>query len=160
MSQEQQLESKRLLSAYTSSLYKAFWESSRDEAKNRFKALKKGDAVPLLQINFEDNAQLQTQLLLEYSEFRGNLNFSAFINALAALLSEIINGLKSDKEIESLATEDGAEQLFKVVGFSDKSGELNALMLSIRQPEPGVILARLMFMNPEQFKQQPAEQVS
>jgi len=154
---QQDLDSKQLLTAFANALHKAFIESSRDEAKGYFKTLSKGDAIPLLQLNFEDGEYLKSDLVLNHSEFRGNLNYSAFIQSLAALLHEVVNLVEDEKDIATLTSEDGLETLFKITGLSEKDGEMNVLMMSFRQVSPGVMQTTLMYMNPEQLRKETAE---
>lgn len=155
--QNQSLDAKKLLSAYTNSLFKAFVEGQRSDAKRMFAELDKGNVIHLLRITFDEGHNLDIGLTLDSSEFRGKLNFSAFRNSVTALAAQISAELSAENEVFLLTSDDGKETLFKIAGFTEEDKQLNAMMMSSSQPGPGQVNLKLMYIDPDQFQQDPAQ---
>ena len=57
-------------------------DGQRSDGKRFFRALEAGKAVLLNDVKLEDGSVLRVSLDMNYDEFRGQLNFSAFRNQL------------------------------------------------------------------------------
>ena len=59
-------------------------------SKRLFRQLEGGDEVAVTQLELDDKQTVQLLMKLDTSEYRGDLNFSAFRDSVAALLTELV----------------------------------------------------------------------
>lgn len=134
-------------------------EPSRAEAKQRFRSLQGGQLLPLQTVEMEDKSLARFGLRLDYSEYRGKLNFSAFRDSLAALLANIGAALKAEKEPVSFRGEDERDGLiFGFTGLTMDDDKANLLVLGTAPAEGGDgTVLKLMYLDPDQFQTQQAQ---
>lgn len=143
------------------SLFKqAIVDAPRSDGKRYFRALEAGKAVLLNDVKLEDGSILRVSLDMNYDEFRGQLNFSAFRNQLLMLIDSYSRFLKSGNEPRLMSHEDGLEHVIFVPVISESKGQMNALVLSVDQRQPGNLRLRLMFVDPDQFRAGTSEDSS
>ncbi len=127
-------------------------DAQRSDAKRFFRALADGKAVLLNDVKMEDGSLLRVSLDMNYDEFRGQLNFTAFRNQLLMLVDSYARFLKTGNTPQLMSDQEGAEHVIFVPVISQTKGEINALVLGIDQRQPANLRLRLMFVDPDQFR--------
>ena len=139
-------------------LHKAFIEATRTVSKRLFRQLETGDEVAVTQLELDDKQTVQLLMKLDASEYRGDLNFSAFRDSVAALLTELVTTLQEEGALRTLqATEAdapvGETHLLAAMGPTQHGADINVLMVSLSpsQVQPAITVS-LLYMNPDQFR--------
>lgn len=140
-------------------LVKCVFEADRTNAKAMFNNLLDGDTEQLIKVKMEDGSELQFDVNLDYSEYRGKLNYSAFKTSLGVLLATIGECLKAEHEVRVLTDEHSGALVFVLPGLAEDkdSGEINALLLGANLSQPGRACLNLQFFEPEQFVTKKSE---
>lgn len=137
-------------------LYKAFYDTPRNDAKRRYRALEDGKKVLLSEIGTEEGDRMRAILSLDHSEMRGKLNFSL----LRALVGELLNGyaqfLNEKKPLNTFSDEQRKRCVYLLPATLQQEGVLDMLVLAIDLSQPGDFELALMFIDPEQFRQSAA----
>ena len=132
----------------------AFLAGTRAHAKQRFRALQDGSTLGLPSVELEDKSLVQFGLALDATEYRGRLNFSGFRNSLQALLANLSEALREERELkvfEELAG--GGSTVFGVTGPTMDQGRVNVLMLAADTTgEQSRTLLKLLYIDPVQFE--------
>lgn len=151
------LQPEQLLSLATQALYKCFFEAQRDQSRQIFKEVDKGKQSPLFNMKIANGQEIEGHLLLDKTEFVGKFNYSAFRSALGVMVKRIADKLEKKEDLNIFNSEETGEILFHIPGFVESEGQLNVLVLGAVQQVPGVILLKLMFLDPTQFKKEEPE---
>ncbi|MBA6411926.1 hypothetical protein H2508_02225 [Parahaliea sp. F7430] len=143
-------------------LHKAFLESTRTHAKRVFKEIAEGKIVHMTNVQMEDRSTVRFDLSLDYSEFPGKLNFGSFRNSLVALIAQLSESLRAEKDIAVFTAENDANvMIFGESGITTQDGEPSVLVLGaeVASGQPSVML-RLMYLDYRQFLASPEGQQS
>lgn len=154
------MEPKQLLSLVAQVLHQCFFEANRDQAKQIFNEADKGKQAPLFNIKMDNGQELQGNLVLDKSEFIGKFNYSGFRSALGVMIGRIVEKLKKEEDLNIMTSQDGREILFNIPGFVETDGNTNIMVMGSTQNQPGIILVKLMFLDPTQFVKSDQEQPS
>lgn len=137
-------------------LHKAFYDTPRDDAKRRFRALEEGRKVLLSEIGTGEGDRMRAILSLDRSELRGKLNFSL----LRSLVGELLNGyaqfLNEKKPLNTFSDEQRQRCVYLLPAVARVDDVVDMLVLSIDLSVPGDFELALMFIDPEQFRQPTA----
>ncbi len=137
-------------------LHKAFYDTPRDDAKRRFRALEEGRKVLLSEIGTGEGDRMRAILSLDRSELRGKLNFSL----LRSLVGELLNGyaqfLNEKKPLNTFSDEQRQRCVYLLPAVARVDDVVDMLVLSIDLSAPGDFELALMFIDPEQFRQPTA----
>ena len=134
-------------------LVKYVFEADRTNAKAMFNNLLEGETEQLVKVQMEDSSELNFDVSLDCSEYRGKLNYSAFKTSLGVLLATIGEFLKTEQDIRVLSDEHSGAFVFVLPGLAEDkdSGEINALLLGADLSRPGRACLNLQFFEPSQF---------
>ena len=146
----------RLLTLAVNILYKAFHDSPRLEAKRRYQFIMERQPVFLLDVTMESGNELRVTLSLERSELRGRLNFSLFRQLAAQLLVNYSEAINGGKPLNVFSDANGRRWVYLHPAFCNTEKGLNALVLALDLSRAGELRMELMFLDPEQFRQQNA----
>ena len=138
-------------------LHKAFIESSRTRAKNAYKALILGKTVLLTTVQMEDKSTVRFNVALDYTEFRGTINYSTFRTSLALLLTSLSESLQKGEPLTVFsAHQDPNSMIFGVSAVTAEAENQNVMVLGADMGggEPSVVL-KLMYLDQEQFTIEP-----
>ena len=78
-------------------IHQSLIEVSRTVGKRIFRELEAGKRIALTQLRMEDEGQVRLDVTLDYSEFRGTLNFSLFRDSVLAMLSRLSDNLREKR---------------------------------------------------------------
>lgn len=141
-------------------LHQAFLSSPDKKARDFFKALKQGKTIKPGTLSLGDKLEAPLEIALDYSEFQGpGFNFDIFVAALHAMLQRISAKLKAKEDLNVMSSETGSF-LIHLPGMVEREGHVNILVMSLDFSVAKKITLRLMFLNPEQFKKESAEDVT
>ncbi len=152
------LQPQQLLTLATQVLYKCFFEANREQSKQIYNEIEKGKQTTLFSMDMGQAGQMQGDLALDHSEFKGKLNYSQFRAALGGMINHISEKAKNKEETDTFTNQQTGELLFHAPGFVEEKGQLNVLLLSVVQPGRGSMVFRLMFVDPDQYVQKGTEQ--
>lgn len=141
----------KLLAAIIENLNQQFFADQRDNAKRLYQFIHKGEHAPFMRIQTGDTGEIFCELGFDHSEYQGKLSFGKFRKSLAAMIFVVNERLQQADRVHHL-TSDSGEMLFTLPGIvDDKSDGLSALVCSIKTRAPGLMLVRLMYIDPSQF---------
>jgi len=134
-------------------LHRAFMDAKRTDAKNLFKAISEGKRVALTNLQMEDKSSVRFDLSMDHSEYAGTLNFGAFRSSLTALLSNLVDAVKEQREITTFGAEgDSANIIFGVTGVTVEKEVPSVLVLSTSTGgQEAAVMLRLMYLDYQQF---------
>ena len=134
-------------------LHRAFMDAKRTDAKNLFKAVSEGKRVALTNLQMEDKSSVRFDLSMDHSEYAGTLNFGAFRSSLTALLSNLVDAVKEQREITTFGAEgDYANIIFGVTGVTVEKEVPSVLVLSTSTGgQEAAVMLRLMYLDYQQF---------
>ncbi|MBT3411452.1 MAG: hypothetical protein HN430_12245 [Halieaceae bacterium] len=134
-------------------LHRAFMDAKRTDAKNLFKAVSEGKRVALTNLQMEDKSSVRFDLSMDHSEYAGTLNFGAFRSSLTALLSNLVDAVKEQREITTFGAEgDSANIIFGVTGVKVEKEVPSVLVLSTSTGgQEAAVMLRLMYLDYQQF---------
>jgi len=134
-------------------LHRAFIDAKRTDAKNLFKAVSEGKRVALTNLQMEDKSSVRFDLSMDHSEYAGTLNFGAFRSSLTALLSNLVDAVKEQREITTFGAEgDSANIIFGVTGVTVEKEVPSVLVLSTSTGgQEAAVMLRLMYLDYQQF---------
>jgi hypothetical protein len=147
------LPQKQFLTLSANLLNLALLETTRADAKKCFRGLQEGRSLLLNQVRMEDGSLVRFELVLNASEYRGRLNFSAFRGGVSVLLHNLVQALREEQPLQVYQAEHDARLvLFGVTGLSVQERQPNVLGLGAytSDSEPLVQL-QLMYLDPAQF---------
>lgn len=139
-------------------LHKAFVEAARTDAKSTFREIAESRVVPLTTVRMEDDSTSRFKLALDYSEFKGKLNYGAFRASLATLINNITQALRDEREINVFnAQGDANTMIFGITAVTLEDDQPNVLVLGADLGSAvGEVMLRLMYLDPSQFTAQEA----
>lgn len=129
-------------------LRQRFFEASKNDARQLFIALQRGDAIPFIEISIPDKGTVRCDLGLDEACFRGKLNFSRFRRALDAHLRRLADVIKTGNGLNIYQSQDFTGIVYNHPGAIDVNGEVNFLVSGFRQKSPGVAHVTLFFLDP------------
>jgi hypothetical protein len=137
-------------------LHRAFMDAKRTDAKNLFKAVSEGKRVALTNLQMEDKSSVRFDLSMDHSEYAGTLNFGAFRSSLTALLSNLVDAVKEQREITTFGAEgDSANIIFGVTGVTGVTVEKEVPSVLVLSTSTGgqeaAVMLRLMYLDYQQF---------
>ncbi len=134
-------------------LHRAFMDAKRTDAKNLSKAVSEGKRVALTNLQMEDKSSVRFDLSMDHSEYAGTLNFGAFRSSLTALLSNLVDAVKEQREITTFGAEgDSANIIFGVTGVTVEKEVPSVLVLSTSTGgQEAAVMLRLMYLDYQQF---------
>ncbi|GAB3270608.1 hypothetical protein [Parahaliea aestuarii] len=157
--QTQTIPRDKFLTMSVNLLHKAFLEASRTQAKNLFRDVAEGRTAALTKVQMEDKSLVRFDLALDHSEYRGKLNFGSFRESLTALIAQLSDALRQERDITVFSAEnDPNVMIFGATGVTYEKGEPSVLVLSADagRGQPAVTL-KLMYLDPRQFAATGAE---
>ena len=137
-------------------LHKAFVEAPRTDAKNNYREIAEGRPVHLTTVKMEDGSVSRFGLRLDHSEYRGKLNYGAFRASLSALINNIGQALKDEREINVFNAQDNPDtMLFGVTAVTLEDDTPNVMVLGAELgSRAGESVLNLMYLDPSQFMAQ------
>ncbi len=142
----------QLLEAFIQNLNSLFFAVARDDSKRQFQLIHDGERVPLMRIDMQEAGEIHCELGLDRSEYQGKLNFAKFRKSTASMLSVISKRLENQERVQHLSSEQG-EMLFNLPGITDDEKDgINVMACSIKPLAPGLMLLKLMYMEPKQYQ--------
>lgn len=148
----QSMSSEKLLTIAANVLHKAFYDSTRLEAKRRYQFLNDGRTLFLIKLTVEDGSELDVNLSLDRSELRGKLNFSVFKQLVGRLLATYAQLLNEKQPLNTFSDEQQQRWVYLIPAAFQSSEALNMMVLAANMSQPGALTLELMFIDPEQFR--------
>ena len=152
-SQTQSIPQDKFLTLSVNLLNKVFLEVSRTEAKKLYREISEGAPVALTRVRMEDGAEVQFDLRLDHSEFRGRLNYGSFRASLTTLIANIVEVLREEKPVKVFqADHERTVVMFGITAVTVEESEANVMVLGadVSDAEPRIML-QLMYIDPQQF---------
>lgn len=135
-------------------LSKVFIDASRDDAKGLFQAIYRGNQVPFMTFELRSGVTVDCQLALDWSEYVGKLNFSAFRNAVARHLDRVAIALKQEEALNVFDNDETNDIIFHHPGIIESNGQVNVIVTGIEQRQPNAMCVKLQFLDPVKLEQQ------
>lgn len=155
--QDHRIKPVQLLTAAANILHKSFIESSRVDAKRRFRELSEGRQIPLVELSLGDASTLQMQMRIDRRFHAGSFNFSGFRRMVGLLLYQIGERLSQAQPDLALMNDDGGRELLFHIPAVEKQGDsLNILVLGVDLKTPGTAVLQLLYMDPSQYRRKSA----
>lgn len=152
----QKISQDKLLAIAANILDKAFFDTGRILAKQRYQALERGDRVFLINVAMDDASELQVDLRLDRSELHSKLNFSAFRDVVGQLLVATSQQLKSGQPLPVFSTGDNGRWSYLIPAVHRGAERDDVLILGLDVRHPGKLTIELLFIDPAQFQTQSA----
>lgn len=134
--------------------------ATRTEGKRLFRSLETGKPVKLVRVKMEDGTELMMEVVLDCSDYRGNLNFRLFrqhAHALCARAAALLSDESKKGNLPLFTDKNTGDSLFLAPGVVAEGGVVNLMVLGAKRPQPGKLTMQLVFLDPDQFQgQQPA----
>ena len=137
-------------------------EATRTEAKNLFRDISEGQAVPLTRVRMEDDSEVRFEVALDHSQYRGRLNFGAFRAGLTLLVANIADALREERPVKTFHAEHDANVvIFGISAVTVEEGEPSVLVLGADagSGQPTVVL-QLLYLDHAQFAEQAGTETS
>ena len=148
---EANLDPRKFLTAFVENLNFHFFKKQRASAKRVFQNLADGKRSEFMLINLGELGEIECGLVLDHSEYVGDLGFGSFRQTLALMMEAIVDRLERGAELNILNNETG-DVLFNIPGMTrTEDGKTNVLVCGLRQAGPGVATIQLMFLNPDKY---------
>lgn len=151
--QNHSLPQDKFLTLSVNLLHRAFIEAPRTEAKKLYRVLDEGRVINLTNVEMEDKSTLILKLALDHTEYRGSLNYSAFRDSVATLVSSVVQTLQEEKEFPTFTSEQGEGGLvFGIPAITVEESQPNVMVLAADPAaRDASLVLRLMYLDPEQF---------
>jgi hypothetical protein len=152
-SQIQSMPQDKFLLVAVNLLHKAIVEATRTEAKALYQQIASEKVVNLTKVKLVDSSIATFQLSLSHSEFQGRLNFGAFRASVTALIANIAQALREERELKVLnALNGGSAMIFGITAVTQESSQRNVMVLAIDSSEEDeATILQLMYLDPTQF---------
>ncbi|MBT8115252.1 MAG: hypothetical protein KJP04_07720 [Arenicella sp.] len=151
--QDVNLNPTEFLTAVVENLDGLFFAETREQSKRLFNEIMHGETMPFMLIQLGEAGEIKCDVSLDASKYVGKLNFSNFRKALAMMLMSINQRLKAESDLAILSSRDG-DLLFNIPGIVKTADTVNMMVCGMRQNSPGVATVRLLFIDPDAYKQQ------
>jgi hypothetical protein len=140
-------------------LHQQFVAAGRTQAKRVYRELEAGRILDMTRVKMEDESILQFSVGLDHSEFQGKLNFGGFKASLSTLLGNLARALQQKAEVTVFSVQGNSNSvLFGITGATVEDNRANVMVLGCDVgDEVGAVTLRLMYLNPDQFTRQSAE---
>ncbi len=116
-------------------LHKAFIEATRTEAKALYQKLAVEQVVNLTKVELVDKSVATFQLSLSHSEFNGRINFGAFRASVTALVANITQALRDERELKVFnALNDGGAMIFGITAVTVEDNQRNVEFRNYKPP--------------------------
>ncbi len=137
-------------------LHRAFVEAPRTEAKNTFREIAEGKPVHLTTVRMEDGSTSRFALRLDHSEYCGKLNYGAFRASLTALIGNLGQTLKDEREVNVFNAQGNPNTLmFGITAVTLEEDTPNVMVMGAELGgRPGEAMLSLMYLDPSQFMAQ------
>lgn len=153
----QKMTTAQMLTLGANLLHKAFYDTPRDDAKRRFRALEEGKKVLLTEIGTQEGGRMRAILSLDVSELRGGrINFSLLRSLVVELLNGYAQFLNEKKPLNTFSDEQRQRCVYLLPAVVNRDEISDMLVLAIDLSDPGTFELALMFIDPEQFRQPAA----
>ena len=155
--QSKSLPTDKFLTMSVNLLNKALLESTRTDAKKLFRQILEGREVAITHLEMEDKSLVRVDLALYHNEFPGKLNFRAFRQGLAVLLTNAVEALKTPEDLRTFRSEENPNAvLFGLTGIviDDDVPSVLALGVETGRGDPSILL-QLSYLDPKQFMVDP-----
>ena len=151
--ESQSMPREQFLTVAINLLNRAFLEAKRADAKNLFRTVSEGKRVALTNLQMEDKSTVRFDLSMDHSEYAGTLNFGAFRNSLAALLTNLAAAIRNEDEIVTFGAEGDPDNIiFGITGVTVDRDVPSVLVLSTHTGgRDASVWLRLMYLDYEQF---------
>ena len=138
-------------------LIASFQRQTAEQVETIYRELSQGNRVEAGHLKAQDNeTSVAVYLELDHGEFVGQLTKQTFLSCVDILLQKFSSKAKEDSlitEHHTLTNSENGEIVFNIPAGIKMQGSLNVLMLSVL-PAPDHLIVRLLFLNPNQFKEQ------
>lgn len=157
--QHQSMPRDRFLLMSANLLHKAFIEASRTDAKNLYRSLSEGAAVRLTRVQMEDQSTLGVNLSLDYSQYRGKLNFGAFRASVGALIGNVGQILREEGDYPMFGGGGGnGPTIFGITAVTVDDDQPNVMVLGAESNDADAsVTLQLMYLDPSQFPEAAAQ---
>ena len=149
--QQVNIDPSTILAAILENLNIQFYADNRDRAKRFYSSLEKGETISFMKIQTPESGDIECQLKLDASLYNGSLNYSRFRKNMAMMMVAIKNRIENNEPLGLFTSESGHEILFNIPGILRTDEGTNAMVCSMNQGAPGLMLIQLMFIDPEQY---------
>jgi hypothetical protein len=151
--QNQSIPRDQFLTMAINLLHRAFIEAGRTEAKKLYRTVAEGKTVPLTKVEMEDKSVVRFDLSLDHSEYDGTLNYGAFRNSLATLLSNLARALQEGHQIPSFSAQgDDKNQIIGITGVTMERDVPAVMVLSVNvSNRDAAVMLRPMYLDYQQF---------
>ena len=152
-SQIQSMPQDKFLLVAVNLLHKAIVEATRTQAKALYQQIAREEVVRLTKVQLVDNSIASFKLSLSHSEFQGRLNFGAFRASATALIANIAQALREERELKVLnALNGGSAMIFGITAVTLENNQRNVMVLAVDSSEEGeATILQLMYLDPTQF---------
>lgn len=152
-SQIQSMPQDKFLLVAVNLLHKAIVEATRTQAKALYQQIAREEVVSLTKVQLVDNSIASFKLSLSHSEFQGRLNFGAFRASATALIANIAQALREERELKVLnALNGGSAMIFGITAVTLENNQRNVMVLAVDSSEEGeATILQLMYLDPTQF---------
>jgi len=140
-------------------LHRQFIGAPRTQAKQVYREIEKGHSQGITTVKMEDESTVRFSVMLDHSEFQGQLNFGAFKASVSTLLGNLARALQEKKNVTIFSVGGGSNSvLFGVSGVTMEDNRANVMVLGTDTGQkPAEMILRLMYLNPDQFMQQDGD---
>ena len=149
--QEIEVQPQQLLVAIREHLTNAFFRQPKTDAKKLFMQISRGEHIPFLEISSSDKGDVTGNLALDFSEYIGKLNFSAFRDILGAHLKLVSEKLENEENLNIFTNEQTGDILFNIPGILERDQAVNILVTGVEQRKAGELTIKIMFLDPANF---------
>ena len=132
-------------------LHRALVEPARTQCKRGFRELYEGRRLPLNRVSMPDGSTARFVLALDYSEFRGRLNFGGFRASLETLLNNLAAVLKAGDKVPLFNAEHPDAMIFGITAVTVEDDQPNVMVLGTEPDDGGKMVLKLMYLDPAQF---------
>jgi len=134
-------------------LHRALVEPARTTCKRGFRELCEGRRLPLSRVSMPDGSTARFVLVMDYSEFRGRLNFGAFRASLETLLNNLAAVLKAGGKVPLFNAEHPDAMIFGITAVTVEDEQPNVMVLGTEPDDGGTMVLKLMYLDPAQFRE-------
>ena len=148
--QNHSIEPAKLLTAAVNILHQHFFVANRADAKRLYNEISEGKIVPVTRVKMDDDSELRIDITLDRSEYTGKLNFGIFKQILNGQLALVADRLKNNGDLKLFSDQSG-NMIFHIPAIVEAEDSLNVMVLGIDKLQPGVLVLKPQFLDPQQF---------
>lgn len=149
----QSMSREQFLTIAVNLLHRAFMQEKRTKAKRLYRDVAEGKRVALTNVEMDDKSTVRFDLSLDYTEYDGALNFTAFRHSLNALLANLANAVQEKREISTFGAQGNDENMiFGITGVTVERDVPSVMVLSaMTGGRDAAVQLRLMYLDYQQF---------